>query len=516
MKKIPYDLYIYLDELSSFFKGSSNRTENFLSCGFTSIEISTYLLGSLLNKKEENNSDKIDHLVDGIEMQFNLLKTYNFNSESIGFKNGYSQNIENLKLLDHKYAGKIDRITQTYFDISQTIKIGLDDQINKIRDYFFLVKLPVKQRNTDYQVEYPDIIKVLNLDKLEYFNSEDETFMMVHQISECWFNIGINELKIIDDLFDNSEISKSEIEEKFKLTFKVLNYLSDNILLLDLMVLSDYHPLRVALRGASGGQSMQAYELFKISKKLFEKFLILIEKENKNLVHIIENPKTEGDLLSIINNFTLLERGLKNFFFQHYVLTSNIIGSESFGSIGHDLVSLVGKFIQPIFKEIDQAKYDLTLKTNYQYGKIAGKLILEKEDIVPASTEKHTSNIDTIKRVTDAYFAAISSFNQENWINLFAKDGFIEDPIGSRPYHGHQQLAIFFKGVIRFFSEFSMTIDRMEVEEEFVKVYWNADAKSYNKKQINYSGIEIFKINDAGEIMTAQVEWDPVVIAEQL
>ena len=59
---------------------------------------------------------------------------------------------------------------------------------------------------------------------------------------------------------------------------------------------------------------------------------------------------------------------LKNFFFQHYILSSSIIGSQSFGSIGYDLVSLVDKFVQPIFPEIDQAKYDLTLKTNFQYG----------------------------------------------------------------------------------------------------------------------------------------------------
>ncbi|PWH84908.1 nuclear transport factor 2 family protein [Brumimicrobium oceani] len=516
MKKIPYDLYIYLDDLRSFFKGNLKKTENFLSCGMASLEISTYLMGSLLRVQEDKNIEKIEHILKGIETQFNLLNAYNFNSESIGFNEGYSKNIENLKLLDLKYARRIDRITELYFEVSKKVQLGLDDQINQIRDYFFLVKLPAKKHNSEKIIEYPDIVEVLKLNELEYFNSEDETFMMVHQISECWFNIGINELKTIERSLDNAELDSAEIEEKFKLTFKVLNYLSDNILLLDLMVLADYHPLRVALRGASGGQSMQAYELFKISKKLFEKFLILIEKENKNLVHIIENPKTEGDLLSIINNFTLLERGLKNFFFQHYVLTSNIIGSESFGSIGHDLVSLVGKFIQPIFKEIDQAKYDLTLKTNYQYGKIAGKLILEKEDTIPAPTEKHTSDIDTIIRVTDAYFAAISSFNQENWINLFAKDGFIEDPIGSRPYHGHQQLAIFFKGVIRFFSEFSMTIENMNIEEDCVKVFWNAKAKSYNNKEINYSGLEIFRINDSGKIMSAQVEWEPAIIADQL
>ena len=516
MKNIPYNLYIHFDELSFFFNVNSDRKENFLRCGFVSIELSCYLLGNILNKKENNNTDKISYILQGIEKQFNVLKSCDFLLESKGFKDTYSENINNLKLLDQSHAGVIEKITTIYFELSKNVKIGLDNQINEIRNHFFLANLVPGDFEVNDLLEFPNIIKVLKLNELDYFNSEDKMFMIVHQISECWFNIGINELKSIDKLLQDSELCEQKIGHHFKSIFETLIYLSEVILLLEHLVLSDYHPLRVALRGASGGQSQQAYEIFGISRKIFVKFLDIIKDENKNIVQIIENPKENEVFLSIVNHFSKLERSLKNFFFQHYVLTSSVIGSQSFGSIGQDIVSLVDKFIDPLFKEIDQAKYDLTLKTNFQYGNISGALILEKENFVSQNTENHTTNTEIINKVIGCYFEEISNFDQNKWIDLFAEDGYIEDPIGSRPYVGHQQLSVFFKGFLRFFSHLDMTIESKEIEKDSAKVLWKASATSYNGKKINFNGTEVFKISDSGKILTAQVHWDPSIIAEQL
>lgn len=516
MKNIPYNLYIHFEELFTFFKESSNRKENFLRCGFVSIELSTYLLGSILENQKEYNTEKVKYILNGIEAQFKLLNACDFQIEKKGFKNGHSINIDNLKLLDQGFSSTVDRITALYFELSKDVKIGFDNQINEIRKHFDLAVLEFKQFDVLEEIEFPDIIKVLKLNELEYFNSEDKTFMIVHQVSECWFFIGINELKKLNQLFQEPKLDQNKITHHFNVAYDTLIYLSEIILLLEHMVLSDYHPLRVALRGASGGQSQQAYEIFVLSRKLFDKYLELIKKDNKSIVQILENPKTEPVFLSIVNNFSKHERALKNFFFQHYVLTSNIIGSQSFGSIGHDLVTLVDKFVDPIYKEIDDAKYDLTLKTNFQYGNISGVLIHEKENFVPQNIEKHTSNTETINKVINAYFESISKFDKENWIGLFSTDGYIEDPIGSRPYVGHQQLGIFFKGFLRFFKHLKMTLETKQLEEESVKVSWKAIATSYNDKEILFSGKEIFKISEKGKILSAQVQWDPSIIADQL
>ncbi|WP_299202549.1 tryptophan 2,3-dioxygenase family protein [Brumimicrobium sp.] len=512
MKKIPYNLYIYFEELSSLFIENTNS----LRTGFASVELSSYLLGSFLKKKEALNTVKIAHILKGIEMQFELLNSCSFSEDHKGFKDGYSENIEYLKLLDKNHARTIDRISTSYFDLSKKIKLGLDEQFHDLRAHFNLSKLTHQPCESKDLIDYPNVVRLLQLNELNHFNSEDELFMIVHQISELWFNIGINEIKVIDRFLEEPENKGVEIEQHFNAVYDVLMYLADHVLLLEHMVLADYHPLRVALRGASGGQSQQAYMLFGLSKKLFEKFLKVVENKNNSIVQILEFPYENKVLLPIVNHFTTFERALKNFFFQHYVLTSSIIGAESFGSIGHDLISLVGKFIQPIFKEIDQAKYDLTLKTNYQYSKQAGVLIMEKENFIPQSNQKHTENHQILETTIDNYFLTISQLDQEGWIDLFDENGYIEDPVGSRPYVGHDQLAIFFKGVVRFFKNLTMTMESIEIEKDFVNVYWKAEGTSYNDKSIKYQGVEIFQINDQGKILCAKVEWDPSIVAEQL
>ncbi|WP_107039760.1 nuclear transport factor 2 family protein [Brumimicrobium mesophilum] len=516
MKKIPYNLYIHFEKLNSFFEESTDRKEVFLRCGMASIEFSTFLLGNTLNKDKIYNADKITDILKGIESQFKILSSGDFSKGEKGFQNSFSDNIDNLKLVGEEFAGVIDRISANYFELSKKVEMGLDGPMNGIRKHFNLSEITVENYDVRVYMDYPNVVKMLRINELEYFNSEDTLFMVTHQISECWFKIGVNELQTIHSLIQDSGFDHPKIGHHFNVSYEVLLYLSEHILILEHMVLAEYHPLRVALRGASGGQSQQAPGLFYFSRLIFDKYLKHLENENKSIVEVLEKPEENTVSVAVLNNFSKLERSLKNFFFQHYILSSNIIGSQSFGSIGFDLVSLVDKFVEPIFKEIDQAKYDLTLKTNYQYGNSAGILVLEKEGPTPENAEKHTSNVDTIDSTVNNYFDAISRFDQEGWIGLFSEDGYIEDPIGSRPYIGHKELAIFFKGVIRFFTEFSMEIESKKFEEESIKVSWNTKATSYNGKEIIYKGVEEFKINEAGKIMSAQVEWDPSVIADQL
>ncbi len=519
MSKIPYDLYIQLEELSTLFNESTSKEENILRCGLASIELSTKLLGSAIKQKNETDSEKISDIVKGIETQFQLL---HFLSNPLlkmeSGNNYYSKNIDNLKLLSQNYAGTIDRITTLYFEIEKklNIKIGLEDQINKIRSNFHLLEIAVDITEILVHKKYVNHAEILKLNKATYFNSEDELFMTVHQISEYWFNIAINELKSIDTLFQKEETNLCQSKPHFLATNEILLFLSNHILLLEHMVLSDYHPLRVALRGASGGQSQQAHELVYIAKKVFSKFLFILQKKNKEIIQILEKPSLNDDLISVMNHFVKLERTLKNFFFQHYVLSASVIGSQSFGSLGYELVSLTDKFVEPIFKEIDEAKYHLTLKTNFQYGKSSGVIILGKENVYRKPEKIEMTHHTTIHRVIDSYFKAISDLDLKQWIELFSEDGYIEDPVGSRPYVGHKELSVFFKGILRTFSKLSMTIEKRKVKKYSVEVVWKAKAISFNKKELTFNGKELFQICRKGKIRVAQVYWEPSIIAGQL
>ena len=142
--------------------------------------------------------------------------------------------------------------------------------------------------------------------------------------------------------------------------------------------------------------------------------------------------------------------------------------------------------------------------------------MLEKEKSSPKPTKNINTNKEIVNRVISQYFEAISRLEMDQWVSLFAEDGYIEDPVGSRPYIGHQQLAIFFKGVLRFFSEINMTIKDIKEEDEYISVTWVADAITYNNNKITFSGQEAFQIDAEGKISAAEVYWDPSMISDQL
>ena len=66
------------------------------------------------------------------------------------------------------------------------------------------------------------------------------------------------------------------------------------------------------------------------------------------------------------------------------------------------------------------------------------------------------------------------------------------------------------------FSKLSMTIETITINDYFVEVEWNAEAISFNDKQIIFNGKEVFQISKKGKITVAQVYWDPESVANQV
>lgn len=519
MKKIPYNSYINFPGLATIFNTNTTPQDCLKRCAFTSITLSARLLGSA-GREAPLNPEKIAGILDGIETQFSILAsmvmTVEGSKHAINF---HSDHLEQLKIADLSHSETIDRITRLYFSIvtKSRTRYGSEDQMNHIRKHFQLPEIAVEIATVcPSDATVTSFIDIGHLTKASYYNAEDELFMTVHQISECWFRIAINELTCIADLFEKEDIRWPSYRSHFASTARILQYLSEHILLLEHMILADYHPLRVALRGASGGQSQQAYTMVHLAKKAFSKFLILLTHQHTSILDILEAPRLQGDFAAMVDHFSRLERLLKNFFFQHYALSSSVIGSQSFGSIGHELVSLSDKFVQPMFQEIDQAKYDLTLKTNFQYGASSGIIILETENFCPKPPAQEQNESSLADCVIDGYFNAISSLDSDKWIQLFDEDGYIEDPVGSRPYIGHRELFVFFKGVKRTFSTLNMKILTQKRDKNCAEVEWSANATSYHGKQLSFSGKEVFQIGPTGKITSAKVYWDPSVVAAQL
>lgn len=485
------------------------------------IELSSQLLKNALAPPQAANTAKVAALLEDLLQQFQLLKTLvqpwqeNFLKENKQF---HSDNLHHLLLLPNSYQQEIGQLTELYFAIVQKLGVGLglEEQMNALRLHFDWPALQIPTKGT---LDYEQLVnpqQLAELQKSSYYNSEDELFMVVHQVSECWFNIGLHELEHLLELMQKEETDENKYQPAFVSLSKILLYLGKHILLLEQMVLAHYHPLRVALRGASGGQSQQAHELVYQSKTLFNHFLKLLQKHSLTLEEVLEQPANFKDFLLLIKHFEKLERALKNFFFQHYVLSASIIGARSFGSIGHEIVALADKFVEPLFPALDQAKYALTLKTNFQYGQHSGIIILEKEPHLLAQPEPTNYDPTLMQQAIKGYFEAISALDAQQWIALFAEDGSMEDPIGSRPYKGHRELGIFFKGILRTFTQLQMSIEQQDFDHHQATVHWRATALAFNGKSLSFEGKEVFQINTQGKIQLAQVHWNPMVVAEQL
>lgn len=513
-KETPYELYIQYDKLVPLFSQPLNKEERFLVCGITAIELSCDLLNYQYNQNEPK-LELIDSLLQEIKTQFHLLVTHKWTinlQETNGF---HSKSIEKLKELGKEYTKEIREITDIYFNLSEKVNIGINAQINEIREYFNLPSVSINKSELKGDLSQVKLYNLFDMKEEKLFNPDDLIFKRTHQISECWFNLILGECDSITAGLRAETIDYDELKDHFTTVSNILSFLSEHIFILEHMIVASYHYLRVGLRGASGGQSKQAFEMFSAVKSTFKEFLNVVNKQETTIVEILEYPKKHPILLRQVNQFSKIENVLKNFFFQHYMLSSNVIGSQSFGSIGKDLVSLTDKFVEPIFKEIDDAKYHLTLKTNFQYGSKAGILLLEKE---PSVEVFNASNIDQklVDTAISNYFKAISALDLDGWVALFNKDGYIEDPVGSRPYIGHQQLGIFFKGVVRFFKKLNMKVEKIVPEPDGVAVFWKADALAFNNQDIQFNGKEVFQINADGEIQTAKVYWDPTQISDQI
>ncbi|MBA2760638.1 MAG: hypothetical protein H0U39_01510 [Segetibacter sp.] len=312
-KEIPYNQYIYFNDLAGLWSKHLNREERILQAGFISIELTARLIETTIdsNREPENKNKIIEFLNDAILKQLDLLLSLNFEklSNSIHTSNVASDslNIEGLRFLDDKYAPFIDAFTGKYNLLSKKtgVEIGLGRQVNAIRAHY---NLPALKSDFTQQLDYQKLVpsfKIALLKNSKAFNNEDEVFMTIHQISECWLYLAVSELNIIIEQFSKHGL-KNNCTKHFSFTSSVLQYVSHHILALEGMVLANYHPLRVALRGASGGQSQQAHKTFGLAIHVYRLFQTIIEAEDISILTILENPVIFKNHNSTISSLTEL------------------------------------------------------------------------------------------------------------------------------------------------------------------------------------------------------------------
>ncbi|MGH9873373.1 MAG: nuclear transport factor 2 family protein [Pyrinomonadaceae bacterium] len=123
---------------------------------------------------------------------------------------------------------------------------------------------------------------------------------------------------------------------------------------------------------------------------------------------------------------------------------------------------------------------------------------------------------EIISRAVKDYFAAIRAMDQQAWINTFAEDAVSYDPVGAPPIVGHGKLAEFFQSITGAFKEVGLTEKEMFIAGEGAAVKWVGRGISQSGNRVQFEGIDVFEVNEAGKIQTLRAYWNPAEMMAQL
>ena len=123
---------------------------------------------------------------------------------------------------------------------------------------------------------------------------------------------------------------------------------------------------------------------------------------------------------------------------------------------------------------------------------------------------------EVIARTVKAYFEALRAMDQQAWVNTFAKEAISHDPVGALPINGHQKLAEFFQTITAAFKEVGLTEDHVFIAGNGAAVKWTGRGTSKQGRAVQFEGIDVFTINEAGKIETLQAYWNPAEMVAQL
>jgi steroid Delta-isomerase len=135
----------------------------------------------------------------------------------------------------------------------------------------------------------------------------------------------------------------------------------------------------------------------------------------------------------------------------------------------------------------------------------------------PTCPETEEPAVDEQRQAAvDRYFAAIAALDEDAFVATFAPDGVSYDPVGAPPSAGEEGLRRFFSGITRTFRRMELTPDDTFHAGGHVAVRWTGRGESHDGVAVEYHGIDVFDVDDAGRIARLWAYWDPKELFAQL
>ena len=123
---------------------------------------------------------------------------------------------------------------------------------------------------------------------------------------------------------------------------------------------------------------------------------------------------------------------------------------------------------------------------------------------------------DQIEAAVEEYFASIGSLDVARFVNNFAPDGVLEDPVGTPPVPGTPAIAAFFGAIIAPFSEIKPKVQEVIVCAHEAAVNWRLQLTTTTGKKITIDGMGVFNFNQDGKLQSVREFWDLAAFLAQL
>lgn len=350
--------------------------------------------------------------------------------------------------------------------------------------------------------------------------AEDYFFCIIHQITECWLNI----FHILANKAKQALLNSAFIEGKDIIVVMnaILDFLTKNTELLDLMVHKDYHPLRVRLRDASGSQSVGARNLRIAITQLAKTFQANLEQSNLTLLAMLMGCEKYSDKYTLFSSLLKLIGNYRSFLLKHFILASNTIGQNTIGSLGYEVNQLASSFLKPLVPEFEQALYDFTVLTNFQHSDVSGEIVMQRyqeknPDFYRFDIESCVLSRETMQKKAIAYFDFFENKKIDAWLAMFDSTHCqLKDHLTSKPYVGIDQVRNFVKTLLSTITEMHYTLSNEKYTDNSITVAWEATVTMYNEKVFKFSGDETLVFNPEYLIVAVEISWSAADVYAQL
>jgi len=121
-----------------------------------------------------------------------------------------------------------------------------------------------------------------------------------------------------------------------------------------------------------------------------------------------------------------------------------------------------------------------------------------------------------VQGAVDAYFASIRSLDVTKYLAALAADATVQDPVGTPVLTTQDARRAFYTGIASLFTHISVDPDQTYINGNQAAVKWTGHATSNGGKEIDFDGIDVLTVNDAGTVQTVMAYWDTVAMLAQV